>query len=307
MSTFSSLSVFGQTFIPLLLFAEAVLELGLFLYQMIRSKQPLRSLPCAVHFAILLTLLFSVTQGDPDEGNDAFLTGSPWILFAAVIVLVAIHFAIALPREYRRRKNELSPFSIKEGHRQTAYGHWLCRSGRSHHSLQQKPDSKAKTAWERENVVQAIVKTNRNQDPELFAILKNAESNQREPKTKSRSRDNRGRFSFSAPRPSSIRRAGCPASRQFPAGRCSSCCSSSGKCQQSEVFPILHLRLRKARRKRRVVPAAPSRKNRRYSSVSNPAKPALLRSTVPKAYADAQDTDAPFQPPAACAAGVLRI
>lgn len=114
MSTFSSLSAFGQTFIPLLLFSEAVLELGLFLYQIIRSKQPLRGLPCAVHFAILLTLLFSVTQGDPDEGNDAFLTGSPWILFAAVIVLVAIHFAISLPREYRRRKNELSPFSIKE-------------------------------------------------------------------------------------------------------------------------------------------------------------------------------------------------
>lgn len=68
-----------------------------------------------------------------------------------------------------------------------------------------------------------------------------AESNQREPKAKSRSRDNRGRFSFSAPRPSSIRGAGCPASRQFPAGRCSSCCSSSGKCQQSEVLPILHI------------------------------------------------------------------
>lgn len=32
MSTFSSLSAFGQTFIPLLLFAEAVLELELFLY-----------------------------------------------------------------------------------------------------------------------------------------------------------------------------------------------------------------------------------------------------------------------------------
>lgn len=114
MNAFSSLSAFGQTFIPLVLFAEAVLELGLFLYQILRSKQLLRSFPCAVHFAILLTLLFSVTQGDPDEGKDAFLTGAPWLLFVVVIVLVALHFAIALPREYRRRKNELSPFSIKE-------------------------------------------------------------------------------------------------------------------------------------------------------------------------------------------------
>lgn len=114
MSAFSSLSAFWQTMLPLLLYVEAVLELGLFLYQILRSSKPLRSLPCAVHFAILLTLLFSVTQGDPDQGKDAFLLGAPWLVFVLVIVLVAIHFAIALPREYRRRKNELSPFSIKE-------------------------------------------------------------------------------------------------------------------------------------------------------------------------------------------------
>ena len=53
MSVFSSLSAFWQTVIPLLLFAEAVLELGLFMYQILRSKQPLRSMPCAVHFVIL--------------------------------------------------------------------------------------------------------------------------------------------------------------------------------------------------------------------------------------------------------------
>lgn len=41
MSAFSSLSVFWQTVIPLLLFCEAVLELGLFLYQTIRSRMPL--------------------------------------------------------------------------------------------------------------------------------------------------------------------------------------------------------------------------------------------------------------------------
>lgn len=37
-----------------------------------------------------------------------------WLFFVIVIVLAALHFAIAFPREYRRRKNELSPFSIKE-------------------------------------------------------------------------------------------------------------------------------------------------------------------------------------------------
>lgn len=114
MRAFSSLHVFWQTVIPLVLFCEAVLELGLLLYQILRSSKPIRSLHCAVHFVILVTLLLSVTQGDPDEGKDAFLLGAPWLIFAAVIVLAAVHFAIAFPREYRRRKNELSPSSVKE-------------------------------------------------------------------------------------------------------------------------------------------------------------------------------------------------
>lgn len=114
MSAFSSLSSFWQTLIPLVLLIEAVLELGLLLYQLMRSDKPRRSLPCAAHFVILFMLLFSVTQGDPDEGKDAFLVGAPWLIFVLVLVLVAVHFVIALPREYRRRRNELSPFSIKE-------------------------------------------------------------------------------------------------------------------------------------------------------------------------------------------------
>lgn len=38
------------------------------------------------------------------------------------------------------------------------------------------PDSKAKLAWERENVININVKINRNQDPELYRILSEAES-----------------------------------------------------------------------------------------------------------------------------------
>ena len=37
-------------------------------------------------------------------------------------------------------------------------------------------DPKSKTAWERENVVQVVLKVNRNQDPELFDLLQQAES-----------------------------------------------------------------------------------------------------------------------------------
>ena len=38
------------------------------------------------------------------------------------------------------------------------------------------PDSKSKTAWEAENVIQVKVKVNRNQDPELYELLSKAPS-----------------------------------------------------------------------------------------------------------------------------------
>ena len=114
MSAFSSLPVFWQTLLPLLLLTEAVLELGLFLYQILRRNNPVRSLSCLAGFAVLVVLLFSITQGDPAGGKDAFLLGAPWLLFVVSIILAAIHFAIALKLEYHRHKNELSPFSIQE-------------------------------------------------------------------------------------------------------------------------------------------------------------------------------------------------
>ena len=114
MSAFSSLPVFLQTLIPLLLFLEAVLELGLFIYQISHRYKSIGNLLSLVIFAFLLTLLFSVTQGDPFKGKDAFLLDAPWQIFITVILLVIVHFTIALPREYRRRKKMLSPFSVKD-------------------------------------------------------------------------------------------------------------------------------------------------------------------------------------------------
>lgn len=114
MTAFSALPELWQTLIPLLIMLEAVLELGLFLYQVICRRTVFRCLPCAIISVILVVLLFSVTQGDPNNGKDAFLLGAPWGIFAAAILLGAVHFSAALPREYRRSKNELSAFSIKE-------------------------------------------------------------------------------------------------------------------------------------------------------------------------------------------------
>lgn len=114
MSAFSSLSEFWQTMLPFIMLVEIVLEIGLFMYQLLRSNKPVRSLLSLAVMAVMIPLLFSVSQADSDNIGDAFLLGAPWLIFAAAIFLAAVHFAIALPREYRRKKNELSPFSIKE-------------------------------------------------------------------------------------------------------------------------------------------------------------------------------------------------
>ena len=114
MSAFSSLSEFWQTMLPFIMLVEIVLEIGLFIYQLLRSNKPVRSLLSLAVMAVMIPLLFSVSQADPDNIGDAFLLGAPWLIFAAAIFLAAVHFAVALPREYRRKKNELSPFSIKE-------------------------------------------------------------------------------------------------------------------------------------------------------------------------------------------------
>lgn len=112
MSAFSSLSESWQTMLPFIMLVEIVLEIGLFMYQLLRSNKPVRSLLSLAVMAVMIPLLFSVSQADPDNIGDAFLLDAPWLIFAAAIFLAAVHFAIALPREYRRKKNELSPFSI---------------------------------------------------------------------------------------------------------------------------------------------------------------------------------------------------
>lgn len=46
----------------------------------------------------------------------------------------------------------------------------------SHQEVNAMPDHPSKTAWERDNVIQVVLKVNRNQDPELYALLQQADS-----------------------------------------------------------------------------------------------------------------------------------
>ena len=71
MSAFSSLSEFWQTMLPFIMLVEIVLEIGLFIYQLLRSNKPARSLLSLAVMAVMIPLLFSVSQADPDNIGDA--------------------------------------------------------------------------------------------------------------------------------------------------------------------------------------------------------------------------------------------
>lgn len=111
MSAFSSISEFWQTMLPFIMLVEIVLEIGLFMYQLLRSNKPVRSLLSLAVMAVMIPLLFSVSQADPDNIGDAFLLDAPWLIFAAAIFLAAVHFAIALPRDtaVKRTSSRRSP------------------------------------------------------------------------------------------------------------------------------------------------------------------------------------------------------
>lgn len=79
MSAFSSLSEFWQTMLPFIMLVEIVLEIGLFMYQLLRSNKPVRSLLSLAVMAVMIPLLFSVSQADPDNIGDAFLLDAPWL------------------------------------------------------------------------------------------------------------------------------------------------------------------------------------------------------------------------------------
>lgn len=66
MSAFSSLSEFWQTMLPFIMLVEIVLEIGLFMYQLLRSNKPVRSLLSLAVMAVMIPLLFSVSRADPE-------------------------------------------------------------------------------------------------------------------------------------------------------------------------------------------------------------------------------------------------
>ena len=62
MSAFSSLSEFWQTMLPFIMLVEIVLEIGLFMYQLLRSNKPVRSLLSLAVMVVMIPLPFSLRQ-----------------------------------------------------------------------------------------------------------------------------------------------------------------------------------------------------------------------------------------------------
>lgn len=65
MSAFFFLSEFWQTMLPFIMLVEIVLEIGLFMYQLLRSNKPVRSLLSLAVMAVMIPLLFSVSGQIP--------------------------------------------------------------------------------------------------------------------------------------------------------------------------------------------------------------------------------------------------
>ena len=73
MSAFSSLSEFWQTMLPFIMLVEIVLEIGLFMYQLLRSNKPVRSL---LSLAVMAVMIISAGRTVADICRCHFPCGS---------------------------------------------------------------------------------------------------------------------------------------------------------------------------------------------------------------------------------------
>ena len=103
-----------RTLISVLLFSVLAVELGLFIFKISNSAPAKKCLRCGIMMAVNgIMLLCSVTKGAACDFVCAILN-LPWLLYAALILLTAVHFGFAFPKEKRRARNSLSPDSVRE-------------------------------------------------------------------------------------------------------------------------------------------------------------------------------------------------
>lgn len=114
MTAFSSLPAVWQTVIMSILFAALTGELLLLIFKLAHTA-PLR---LCVFSGILMTcnfLMMILMTHDPHAmAGEGFMCSLPWLLSTALVLLSALHLALAFPNEQKRSKACLSPSSIYE-------------------------------------------------------------------------------------------------------------------------------------------------------------------------------------------------
>ncbi len=114
MTAFISLPDRYATLLSVLLFTVLVAELGLLIYKH-SNRAHLRKCLCGgIITAVNGIMLICSMQSEPTYTFTSAVRGLPWLVYAALILLTAVHIAIAFPKEKRRANNSLSLNSVRE-------------------------------------------------------------------------------------------------------------------------------------------------------------------------------------------------
>ena len=114
MTSFISLPDRYTTLLSVLLFTVLAAELGLLIYKH-SNKAPIRKcLRCGLITAVNAVVLICSVQSEPTNAVVSAIQSLPWFVYTALILLTAVHIALAFPKEKHRAKNSLSLNSVRE-------------------------------------------------------------------------------------------------------------------------------------------------------------------------------------------------
>ncbi len=114
MTSFISLPDRYSTLLSVLLFTVLAAELGLLIYKHSNRAPVRKRVHCGMITAVNAVVLLCAVQKEPTDAVISAVKGLPWLFFATLILLTAVHIVLAFPREKRRAKNSLSLNSIRE-------------------------------------------------------------------------------------------------------------------------------------------------------------------------------------------------
>ncbi len=114
MTSFISLPDRYTTLLSVLLFTVLAAEAGLLIYKHSNRAPVRKCLPCGIITAVNAVMLLCTVQKQPTAAVVSAVQGLPWLVLAVLLLLTAVHIAVAFPKEKRMAKNSLSLNSVRE-------------------------------------------------------------------------------------------------------------------------------------------------------------------------------------------------